>query len=292
MADGARNLFAVVACASGECDPSEVLHEAADVANFALMVADVCGALPEPEASTAQDTDTVTPDEAQRLLSESETCSLLPWEIEDDGDDYVISSPGAHAEIARVHHGQGADIDAAWIVRAVNTLPRLARTVVAQGEDNARLRGEVASLRVSAEFYGTTHKAIAKAMRHDGKDSLAGLARERQATIDAIARVLGVDPDAAKLLDAVARLREIIDGRTTPPTDEEIAVHAAQGGFVTYTEIDLATGRAWTPRVTDNPGLAQCWSRYTVDPARRAQRWRFLDREGKPCPWPAVEGGE
>jgi hypothetical protein len=44
----------------------------------------------------------------------------LPWEVTDDGDDHVIASAHEPVEIARVHHGQGADDLAAFIVRAAN----------------------------------------------------------------------------------------------------------------------------------------------------------------------------
>lgn len=94
--------------------------------------------------------DKVTADEARALLVVANECSLLPWEMRDDGDDYVIDAPEAAVEIGRVHRNEGAEIDAAWIVRAVNAMPALARTVIAQGEEIERLTVERDDARKSA----------------------------------------------------------------------------------------------------------------------------------------------
>ena len=89
-----------------------------------------------------------------------------------------------------------------------------------------------------------------------------------------------VDIDIAlALADEVERLRAIIEGRTTPPTDDEIASHHATRGR--WYVADHAGGgevRGYPPTVREIAG----WHR------ERAATWRWcaLDSHGRPCAWP------
>ena len=96
--------------------------------------------------------------------------------------------------------------------------------------------------------------------------------------------VVSVDIDVAHALaDEVERLRAIVEGRTTPPTDEEIASHHATRGR--WYVADHAGGgevRGYPPTVREIAG----WHR------ERAATWRWcaLDSHGRPCAWPG--GGQ
>lgn len=75
----------------------------------------------------------------------------------------------------------------------------------------------------------------------------------------------------------VATLEEIIEGRTTPPTDAEIDAHAAVGGWrqVRY---------AYRTEVVDAAA-----ARVAVEPDEpRVLRWWSVDGEHRPCAWPTV----
>ena len=78
-------------------------------------------------------------------------------------------------------------------------------------------------------------------------------------------------------------MKAIIEGRTTPPTDEEIASHHATRGR--WYVADHAGGgevRGYPPTVREIAG----WHR------ERAATWRWcaLDSHGRPCAWPG--GGQ
>lgn len=82
------------------------------------------------------------------------------------------------------------------------------------------------------------------------------------------------------LRDKVAELREIIEGRTAPPTAEETAAH-------------LATGGSW---MVTRPMMGHSFSdvlyaQHLVDHRLSmggAARWHALDASGCPCAWPRI----
>lgn len=87
--------------------------------------------------------------------------------------------------------------------------------------------------------------------------------------------------EAAELLALRARVAEleaIIAGRTTPPTDEEIAAHGNGRGL-------------WIVRAPDHhPEIVygereRAFARFTINGAR----WIAADDEGRPCAWPTAE---
>jgi len=74
---------------------------------------------------------------------------------------------------------------------------------------------------------------------------------------------------------------EIVAGRTTPPTDEEIAAHRTRGGEWLVLGADARDG-AWVSDAT---------TREDIEIARKhAVRWVAI-RDGRPCAWPTTEGG-
>lgn len=84
------------------------------------------------------------------------------------------------------------------------------------------------------------------------------------------------------LLAAVSRLRAIIEGRTTPPTDEEIAAHAATGGRWAVSTRDGSADLVTLPRAVH-------LLRDERAPRYAPKRWVALDTDCRPCAWPIVE---
>lgn len=92
------------------------------------------------------------------------------------------------------------------------------------------------------------------------------------------------------LIAEVRRLRAIIAGRTTPPTDAEIDAHASQGGGW---QVQWVVGTPTQRYVGDefgsfhDPADARQW-RSSGD----IMRWISVDAEGRPCEWPSAGEGE
>lgn len=83
-----------------------------------------------------------------------------------------------------------------------------------------------------------------------------------------------------------ARLRAIVDGRTTPPTDAEIAAHEAAGGKW-RARTPLGGGVADTDMMSE--GSALRWASVCRERGIAATWWA-LDAAGRPCAWPVVDG--
>ncbi len=98
------------------------------------------------------------------------------------------------------------------------------------------------------------------------------------------ARLLATAPDLAHTVVAqaaeIASLRAIIDGRTTPPTGEEIEAHHRAGGtwYVASTH-----GRALT--TTRGDAIALCGH---LAANKYSATWWAIDVRGRPCAWPVV----
>jgi len=108
---------------------------------------------------------------------------------------------------------------------------------------------------------------------HNGNRALAAAAPDLAATVIA---------QAAE----IERLRAIVDGRATPPTDAEIAAHEAAGGW-------------WRCAPDgDRRGLPPLES-FRSDTARAVTSWAYvmghtirwwaLDAQCRPCAWPVVK---
>lgn len=81
-------------------------------------------------------------------------------------------------------------------------------------------------------------------------------------------------------------LRAIIEGRTTPPTTEELAAHGAVGGawIVSgpFPALPMVCGPAETVVVIEEAARSL---------APGALRWRAVNAHGRPCAWPGVSRG-
>lgn len=122
-------------------------------------------------------------------------------------------------------------------------------------------------------------------------DAREELARQAGELADTRADVLVRDQELAaadRVFDGLraelARLRAIVEGRTTAPTDAEIAAH------------DAACGR-WvldTPDWTDVPSgeAERRYADHHRDRPALGWRWLPLDRDGRPCAWPAPDAAD
>ena len=108
----------------------------------------------------------------------------------------------------------------------------------------------------------------------NNEDSLAS-AVDQLAILRAHVAALTAERDAAQA---------IIAGRTTPPSDAEIAAHHAAGGEWLGFREDV---RPWChgPEV-----VSFTYSEEHERSARICSRFWALDAEGRPCAWPVVEG--
>ena len=90
--------------------------------------------------------------------------------------------------------------------------------------------------------------------------------------------------ECASLRAECERLRAIIDGRTTPPTEAEVRAHAAAGGrWLISCEGEAGRRHVYT--------LDRGWEDALGEvrrPGRGVTRWWSLDAEGAGCPWPVV----
>jgi len=105
---------------------------------------------------------------------------------------------------------------------------------------------------------------------HNGNRALAAAAPDLAATV--VAHAAEID-----------RLRAIIDGRTTPPTDAEIAAH--DGPWLVVK--DHAAG--YETRVVSGDDARSLAIGQRAALRFRAWVWHpFDDRDGRPCAWPVV----
>ena len=89
------------------------------------------------------------------------------------------------------------------------------------------------------------------------------------------------DSLTARLVRTVIVLHAIIEGRTVPPTDAELAAHDAAGALWMIAHRDgqiVVTAMSW-PSSRD-------WH-----VAKGAVRWWALAIDGRPCAWPEVSRG-
>ena len=103
-----------------------------------------------------------------------------------------------------------------------------------------------------------------------------------EAQADADGRLLAAAPDLAATVIAQAteieRLRAIVNGRTTPPTEAEVKAHG--GAWLVWDEYGQK------PLVRDRSGATR-----TAEHSREVgwpSRWWPLDGDYRPCAWPVV----
>ena len=95
--------------------------------------------------------------------------------------------------------------------------------------------------------------------------------------------------DDAHLLAAdLLAAREIIDGRTSPPTEAEVRAHANAGGrWLISCEGDAGRRHVYT--------LDRGWEDALGEvrrPGAGVTRWWSLDAEGAGCPWPVAPAAD
>ena len=101
----------------------------------------------------------------------------------------------------------------------------------------------------------------------------AGLRRERDAAL------------ALKVLE----LRAIIEGRTTPPTDAEIAAHDHAGGWWLYLpERGIGRCSCSACRTAQMPAGELLPGNVRMVAAVGGGRWWALDAQRRPCAWPVA----
>lgn len=210
------------------------------------------------------------------LLKQTE----MPWRAVDVVDGGTVLGRGTailrpHSRwlvrrVAEVDMGDGEECDtshAALIVAAVNALPGLLDRV----ERAERERDDLAA---TLETRNAEH-ALAMAR-----------VRELEARLEFADRGLKTLTDAGwELATERDRLRAIIAGRTTPPTDAELAAHS-----------QARCPGLWITRDTGGNVITACGPRSLAELRREHEmdgdegtRWIPLDAAGRPCAWPTAE---
>lgn len=111
---------------------------------------------------------------------------------------------------------------------------------------------------------------------YSAEEALLAAAPDLAATVEA----LTAERDAAR---AVVALRAIIEGRTVPPTDAEIAAHHAAGGRWRC----LVPNRLWQSKDAMHDSTARI-QRATLEVDGGPAVWWSIDSTGRPCAWPVV----
>ena len=127
---------------------------------------------------------------------------------------------------------------------------------------------------ITAQIRGA---ATPSEQRDAARADVARLERELAEARTEAARSAAAAVDAAQVTAERDALRAILEGRTTPPTPEEIAAHAgsAQCGVWLWVDRDgwVATGRMFAGLHQFEPHVVRFWP---------------LDAEGRPCAWPVT----
>ena len=99
--------------------------------------------------------------------------------------------------------------------------------------------------------------------------------RTRASAAEAECARLTTERDAARA--EAAGLRAVVEGRTVPPTPQEIAAHhdASGSGWLVSSDRDVIP-------------YTLCRSEARDGGAPDGARWWPLDASGRPCPWPTV----
>ena len=110
-----------------------------------------------------------------------------------------------------------------------------------------------------------------------------------------LARLFAAAPDDVKSLAhtvvaqtaELASFRAIIDGRTTPPTDEEIRSAVRAGLTVILHATEACDGHRVDLRTRDVLVLST-WAAHHADGNFASATWRLIDANDRPCAWPVV----
>lgn len=190
----------------------------------------------------------------------------------------------AAAEADRDAHRQRADAAEAELATAralADALRESDERLRAENTRFAAAASQAADLAVERNHHRERHYDFAA--RVDWMQSVAAEAmRVGLATCrDLRGRLRG---EALRLTRAdaeVARLRAIVEGRTTPPTEAEAAAHNAAGGWWCISRAGVCPPAAVDAFRGDGDVTAHL-------PFVAGATWLPLDRDGRPCAWPTV----
>ena len=140
--------------------------------------------------------------------------------------------------------------------------------------------------------YGVSWDDEGDCVIHYDDITIARVAHFDNGHTEALAHLFAVAPDDVKELSAsvvaqaaeIERLRAIIDGRTTPPTDAEIRDAARAGLAVILHAIDSRTGRIVDLRTRDVP-LISVWATHHAEGLFASAVWRLVDANDRPREW-------
>jgi len=116
--------------------------------------------------------------------------------------------------------------------------------------------------------------------------ALVAEVRRLRTEVEQVNRVLTGERDAGdalleqrdEALADVERLRSIVEGRTTPPTNAEIDAHSGLWRWASPADLaDMLT-----------PKKAREWARGMDGWGAGTTRWWPIDHDGRPCAWPVV----
>jgi hypothetical protein len=223
-------------------------------------------------------------DQRTRLRALCERAVGGTWGV-DELDPYLIvtddPSGSVTEHVAQVvcpmdDEGDPYEANAALIVGAVNALPAMLDALDAAERERDTAREDLARIGrlvgcdslVGVEI----HAAVEHVVRHEldaARDAAERAERERA---DALAEVETLRAEAALM-------REIIEGRTTPPTRESFIALGATDGTVRYHRPD--GGHGWFP-------ASDPWWGAVVSLCREGARLWAHDANGRPCAWPTV----
>lgn len=156
----------------------------------------------------------------------------------------------------------------ALVIHAIEDVPALVAEVHRQADELALLHRE------RVETNAHNRRAADDYLSRFGHDANCGGPNECGCTVAEVARGC-----MTEVVRELARLRAIVEGRTVPPTDAEIAAHPA------WLVCTLPRGphQRGGGHVRVTPSTAPPYRRYPG-------RWWALDAEGRPCAWPTTGG--
>lgn len=227
-------------------------------------------------------------DNTERSCGGERVCGVDSFRANDDDPDPDLTGCGCEDEGCATRYPR-LHADADLIARAPTDIAALCDEVERLRASNERLRHVVgldeAIYMDLARSAGFDHEPPS-----DARQCIAAvhaLAAERDALRADVIRyadgVASAERGIAAQDEEIATLREIIAGRTTPPTDAEIEAHAQDGG-------------RWVVRFDGLTYHSPCegarsWRDDVCEAWETAGRWWALDASGAPCAWPVVPRG-
>lgn len=236
----------------------------------------------------------VTIDEARALLAAEVTTTCDECRDKATGVCLACHLPlcGRHRE-----HANNFGVRCGGVIGP--TADDLAASLIAQTAENERLTALAAARddRIGdlCDEAGLLREEIDEAHATIERQSVVGgIASKEIARLRAEVAVWRERPDGAQMQHAldVARaevlaLRSIVDGRTVPPTPNEVEAHRATGGSWRWSVISRGlamAGMGGTSQTPHGSAIPAGWRRDD----HITECWWALDREDRPCAWPVA----